>query len=146
MLLWDLINVYLLFVLCQANFSEILGVSEFLYLCLWEFMRLFNKLTEKPLAQFPFRIAIYWSSLVSTVAKMPLLEKQVSVLVQVICCARLVHWMRKSSASWSGSVLWRLFSWICCHFLLCCWNWLWNCVVKGLLVFKNNHILLAGLF
>lgn len=40
-------------------------------------MRLFNKLTEKPLAQFPFRIAIYWSSLVSTVAKMPLLEKQV---------------------------------------------------------------------
>lgn len=35
----------------------------------------FNKLTEKPLVHFPFRIAIYQSSLVSTTAKMPLLEK-----------------------------------------------------------------------
>lgn len=62
-------------------------------------MRLFNKLTEKPLVRFSFRIAIYWSSLVSITAKMLLLGKQVSVLFQVIRCARFVHWLGTSSVS-----------------------------------------------
>lgn len=82
-------------------------------------LRLFNKLTEKPLLQFSFRIAIYWSSPGFTMNKLPIPEKQVPSLPQFILCAQLTQ-LAKSFGSFSTSILQHLFSSMCCHFLVCC--------------------------